>query len=278
MHYQLPSAYTDSDNAPGDKFQLLQQTVDLTFPLSFNTTHGDAYIISGVFYNHFLFDAVGGDVDIPAERFHRMTFKAGVSYPWNGRHRTTAVFLPTWATQDVIFGPDGFQAGFLGVHHIKFSDRFTLRLGLYYNREFYGNFFMPLAGVDWKLNNDWYVFGLLPGTANVYKRVNDWFAFSFSERAPNGSLLFSDGSGDLVGVGRGIFALFMFDLHFTPFTFDLMGNDSDLTFSLSFGHSVFRKYLAYDASDNEIGRGVFYESKDGPYVKFTTAMRLWPDN
>ena len=244
-HYHFPSEYKIDAEATGDKFRLFQQTLDVNLPVPFNTAGGKALVIGGLFYNHFTFESVTDGEIIVDEKANRWTFKAGLSYPWNGKHRSNVIFLPTWSSTTKAFTSDAFQYGFLAVHSIKFSDRFTLKGGLYFNREFYGNFFMPLVGVDWRLNNDWYIFGLLPGTFNVYKKVNDWFGFSLSERAPNGSVNDPVIPGGFLAYGRGAYALFMFDLHFSPFSFDLLGNDSDLTFSVSLGHSMFREYLLF---------------------------------
>ncbi len=277
-HYHLPVDYKFEDDLgtpPADKFSLVQQTADLTLPVSVSTKHGQTLFIAGTFYNRFKFDGITNDETIETEYGNRITFKAGVSYPWNEKHRTTVIFLPTFSRQNNVFAGDAFQTGFLGVHSIAFSDRFTFKFGLYLNRDFWGVFWMPLAGVDWRLNNDWYIFGLLPGTSNIYKKVNDWFAFSISHRAPVGSILGAGGE-NYVGFGRGAYALFLFDLHFTPFDFDLMSNDADLTFSLSAGYSMFREYLLFDSADNQIQEGPFYPAKNGPYLKFMASVRLWP--
>ena len=47
-----------------------------------------------------------------------------------------------------------------------------LKFGLYYNREFFGNFFMPLAGFEWKANEKLNIFGVLPGSMNIEYKLN----------------------------------------------------------------------------------------------------------
>ncbi|SRR6266498_2583732 len=45
------------------------------------------------------------------------------------------------------------------------KNQFTaLKFGLYNNKEFFGNYFMPLAGIDWQINGKNNLFGVLPGT------------------------------------------------------------------------------------------------------------------
>jgi hypothetical protein len=51
----------------------------------------------------------------------------------------------------------------------------TLKFGLYYNKEFFGNFLMPLAGIDWKINEKDNLFGVLPGNMTFEHKVNHCF-------------------------------------------------------------------------------------------------------
>ncbi len=44
------------------------------------------------------------------------------------------------------------------------SPTFTWKAGAYYNKEFFGDFFLPLAGFEWKASKKWYIWGLLPNT------------------------------------------------------------------------------------------------------------------
>ena len=49
------------------------------------------------------------------------------------------------------------------------------KFGLYYNSEFYGNFFMPLYGLDWKINEKLNLFGVLPGSMNLERKLGKKF-------------------------------------------------------------------------------------------------------
>jgi hypothetical protein len=43
----------------------------------------------------------------------------------------------------------------------KKKDHITYKLGLYYNHELFGEFFVPLLGIDWKINEKNNLFGVL---------------------------------------------------------------------------------------------------------------------
>ncbi|MBI3511613.1 MAG: hypothetical protein HY064_13210 [Bacteroidetes bacterium] len=47
------------------------------------------------------------------------------------------------------------------------NEKFSVKAGLYYNKEFFGNFFVPLLGVDWRPADRWRIFGLLPNNMRV---------------------------------------------------------------------------------------------------------------
>lgn len=54
---------------------------------------------------------------------------------------------------------------------------FSYRLGIYYNKEYFGNFFMPLVGLDWRINDRAALFGTLPGSLNFEHRIGSkWYA------------------------------------------------------------------------------------------------------
>ena len=55
------------------------------------------------------------------------------------------------------------QLGGIGLITKVFSEKLQVRAGLYYNSDFWGHFFMPLAGVDWKVNDKFRMYGTLPG-------------------------------------------------------------------------------------------------------------------
>jgi len=59
-------------------------------------------------------------------------------------------------------GNNDFQYGMLLIQNYKWSSTLQLKAGLYYNKEAFGNFFVPLVGLDWKASDRWQLFGILP--------------------------------------------------------------------------------------------------------------------
>jgi hypothetical protein len=60
---------------------------------------------------------------------------------------------------------NGFEDRQLGGYMLNTIERnknLNLKWGFYYNKEFFGDFFVPLVGIDWKINNRNKIFGVLP--------------------------------------------------------------------------------------------------------------------
>jgi hypothetical protein len=68
------------------------------------------------------------------------------------------------------------------VNRIK-SSNLTYKFGLYYNREFFGHFFVPLLGIDWKINEKNNLFGTLPGAITWENKFHKIFGWGLNFRA-----------------------------------------------------------------------------------------------
>jgi len=100
------------------------------------------------------------------------------------------------------FGWTTDQLGGAFLYTKTYSNKFKLKGGLYYNREFWGNYIMPLLGFEWKASKNIYCWGLLPNSTNIdvsFNKLHAGFAYrgieeSYSE---NYSSYFHDREGHL---------------------------------------------------------------------------------
>lgn len=68
-----------------------------------------------------------------------------------------------------------FQYGGIALVTHVYNSNLQLKLGMYYNREFWGNFFLPLVGVDWKINDRFQMYGVMPSNYRFeYKVSKNW--------------------------------------------------------------------------------------------------------
>jgi len=78
-----------------------------------------------------------------------------------------------------------------------------LKFGIYYNKEFFGNYFMPLAGIDWQINDKNTLFGVLPGNFVFEHKVSKSFRYGSAFRALTNSYRLETtdpcGNGDCTG-------------------------------------------------------------------------------
>ncbi len=60
-----------------------------------------------------------------------------------------------------------YQYGGVFLANYTYSEKLKIKAGLYYNREAFGNFFMPLVGVDWKATDRISLYGLVPANYKI---------------------------------------------------------------------------------------------------------------
>lgn len=86
----------------------------------------------------------------------------------NKKWKTVLITIPKIASdlKDVIDKND-CQLGGIFLENYVHSEKLKIKAGLYYNREAFGNFFMPLVGLDWKVSDRLNLYGILPTSYKV---------------------------------------------------------------------------------------------------------------
>lgn len=62
---------------------------------------------------------------------------------------------------------DSYQLGGAAIMAYEKKKNLTYKFGLYYNSEFFGPFFVPLLGIDYRPSDRVKIYGILPGSMNV---------------------------------------------------------------------------------------------------------------
>lgn len=75
--------------------------------------------------------------------------------------------MPKVSGQLSPMGSIELQLGGYGLATWSRSNNFKVKFGLFYNREFFGNFFVPLFGIDWKVNPRLQMYGVLPTSYRI---------------------------------------------------------------------------------------------------------------
>ena len=136
-------------------------SASLTLPFKVDSD----YIVVNPVYENFSLTFPLTFVD---RQYHTVYLPLTLLHRWNARWKTAFVFIPrfTWQpdmrkrTRDMQYG---------GALLTSYQRKPTLKykIGLYYNSEYFGPFFMPLLGIDWNINSKWNLFGVLPGSMNL---------------------------------------------------------------------------------------------------------------
>ena len=110
------------------------------------------------------------------------------SKTWTG----TFIFIPRWNGSEHFGFKERLQTGGAVLLTYKKRTNLKYKFGLYYNREFFGNFFVPLAGIEWKINNRLQLFGVLPGSLVLERKVSKHFYYGASFRSITTSFRYGD--------------------------------------------------------------------------------------
>ncbi len=165
--------------------------------------------------------------------------------------------------------PGSLQYGAAIIASYKHKANLTYKFGLYYNKEFFGNFFMPLAGIDWRINDKNNLFGVLPGNMMWEHKVTKSFYYGVTFRAITNSYRIASNRYGLPADTKTY--LRIDDNHLSAFA-DLYLSKS-IVINAEAGHSISRK-LRFGVAEKSSSRSRVIYHKDNLFLKASIAYRL----
>jgi hypothetical protein len=104
--------------------------------------------------------------DSLSAEYSSVTFAMGGQFQLkNPKVKFSGLVIPKIAGADLSASfSNVFQLGVYSLFTVTESDKFRYKFGLYYNKEFFGNFFIPLFGIDWKVTDRFLIYGTLPNS------------------------------------------------------------------------------------------------------------------
>ena len=239
-------------------------SINLTLPIELKKG-GDAIIVNPFFdQNHLGID--GRDLRVSSTGIMAGFLKKDIARKWD---LMASIVIRKNKQVDVEL-ENYWQAGGLILATFKQNESRAFKLGMYYNREFFGNFFMPLIGIDWQINNNTNLFGVLPGNMVFERKLNQVFyigaafrALTNSYRLPTPDPCFSGdcSAKNYLRINNNQLGIFA-DIYFLK----------KIAFTAEAGHTIMRKYRFGLKGDN-IHTYADIETDDW-YVKATLAYRL----
>jgi hypothetical protein len=128
-------------------------------------------LLAGITYRKFNFVSTGS---VNAEdNLYSFIFLCGYSKQWkNEKWKTLFMFIPKMNSDLEKVNHDSYQFGGLVLCKYKKSEKINFHFGLYYNSELFGPYFMPIVGIDWKINDRLNIFGDMPSNLSLEYKIN----------------------------------------------------------------------------------------------------------
>ena len=191
-----------------------------------------------------------------------LTYDRNLSGKWSAMF----AFVPRWNGETSIQFSEGFQAGGAALLTYKKNPGLQFKFGLYYNSEFWGNFFMPLLGLDWTINKKQRLFGILPGYFTYEYRISKTISWGGNFRTfTNSYKLGPDLSSSVANFVRiddnqmGAYA----DVYLMP----------KIVLNAEAGYSILRKVrTGYGKTSNE--EYSILSNNSAPYFRLTLQYRI----
>jgi hypothetical protein len=160
---------------------------------------------------------------------------------------------------------DVFQLGVYSLFIVTESENFRYKFGLYYNREFFGNFFVPLVGVDWKVSDRFSIYGTLPNSMK--------FSYSLAPSRINAGLAFRSMTRSFRGQDVNTFVRYN-ELQLKAF-FDFYITPKNVVF-VEGGYFLGKTPLLYKNNDtkNSVPSDLLKEGKAVPIINAGWALRF----
>ena len=144
-----------NDGAFATQHQHLYIGSDLPLKLKTNT-----YLLLSPFYERWAIDS-GSKKDI-VPTVQSLALPVGLIFPLKNKWSMTLMGIVR-TNGETLFGMKSLQVGGTAFTSYAAAPEKKFRFGFYVNSDFFGFFFMPLLGTDWRIDKKNYVFGLLPG-------------------------------------------------------------------------------------------------------------------
>lgn len=156
---------------PSGKLSVMQYEGNFLLPME--QRNKDVILFGGNF-TQLSFTASGKT--ILHSNLYSTSLAAGYEKQWkNEKWKTMVMAIPKINGEQIDFSGNRFQMGGIALFTYKKKENLKYHFGLYYNKEFFGDYFMPLLGIDWKINDHMNLFGDMPANLNFEYRISNSF-------------------------------------------------------------------------------------------------------
>lgn len=182
FNYQTFTATTKNDSSLKSTTEIY--SFNLFLPKEFKNGNAFLFRING--------ESIQSSINLLNETSKVSSLSMAFGFQWyseNKKWKSIIIGIPKLASdfKESIDGND-WQYGVLFIENYKLNPKIQLKAGFYINKEAFGNFFVPLLGLDWKATDRLYCYGILPTNykieyAIVKKKVNAGLNFKAFTRS-----------------------------------------------------------------------------------------------
>jgi hypothetical protein len=227
--------------SPGNSFEKQSGKADVAnfssgIRLPVPLQNGDA-LLFGIGVNQLQIVAHRGENYI--SNYYYGNLPLGYQKKWSDSLSTLLMLIPRLSSDlEELSGEDAQLGALFLVDQVK-SEHFKWKYGLYVNTEFFGLFFVPLIGFDWKVNERLRFFGTLPANMTGEFKWTSFLRAGMKFSAPTVSYRLSEAQ-DSPYLHQYTNQLSIYqDWYLT----------SSLVLQTQLGHTAFRYYRYYDNND-----------------------------
>lgn len=189
------------------------------------------------------------------------TYTRRMGKKWEGM----LAYIPRFNGEPEVQFKMGYQTGGAFLFTYKKRPGLSYKFGLFYNDEFFGNFFMPLLGIDWKINKRQRLFGVFPGYGTYENRISKTLAWGGNFRTFTNSYKIykqpgSAQTADYIRINDNQLGAYL-DAYLSP----------KIVLNIETGYSIMRK-LSKGVTKTEENYTV--SEHDGLYIRATLQYRI----
>lgn len=186
LNIRYTNAFSNN-NKNATPFSHLYIGPDLPFKMKKNS-----FVVLSPFYEKWNIDSASDKNFLPG--VSSIALAVSAIFPLDKDHWSlTVTGIPRFNSEGLKFD-NSFQMGGLLLASYKKKKGLKYKFGLYVNNEFFGLFVMPLAGIDWKINERNNLFGILPGRLTYEHKLSSHFYTGATFRAITNSYRLNNGS------------------------------------------------------------------------------------
>lgn len=153
--------------------------------------HGALFVISPI-YEKWNIDSASQKSYLPEVSGVAMALSGVI--PLDQKHWSLTISAIPRINSEKLKTDNSFQFGGILLATYKKKETLKYKFGVYVNREFFGIFVMPLGGIDWRINSNNNLFGVLPGRSTFEHKLNSHFYTGATFRAITNSYRLINGN------------------------------------------------------------------------------------